>query len=189
MKEDLRVMKTKRKLQEALLELLREKPLEEVNISELCRRAKINRGTFYLHYDGVHDLFRLYVEEIMADLRMSYEEPFYQTNYQIELMQDKMIKIFNHVKNHQSFYQIIFDEKIPMMYYYILFRKVKDFMLQSMELMDIPEGISLDYLSSYHTNALIGMLLQWHQTQYTTPIDQLNKELTQIISMNSHFRK
>lgn len=60
MKPDLRVIKTKRALHEALVELLKNRRLEQVTISELCRVANVNRGTFYLHYARVEDVFEEY---------------------------------------------------------------------------------------------------------------------------------
>jgi len=49
-RENQRVQLTKRLLKEALMKLLEEKPLEQINVSELCRVADINRATFYKHY-------------------------------------------------------------------------------------------------------------------------------------------
>ncbi|MBQ9794006.1 MAG: hypothetical protein IJW34_03570 [Clostridia bacterium] len=48
-KIDRRIIKTKRAIAVALLQLLSEKPLEEITITELTLKADINRKTFYLH--------------------------------------------------------------------------------------------------------------------------------------------
>ena len=42
----------------ALLTLLEKKPFEYVTISELCEEAKVNRSTFYLHYENTADLLK-----------------------------------------------------------------------------------------------------------------------------------
>lgn len=49
--------KTKRSIKRALLSLLSEKPLDEVGMSELARRAEVSRNTLYQHYGNVHDVF------------------------------------------------------------------------------------------------------------------------------------
>lgn len=36
--------------------LLNDKPLEKITVADVCRVAKINRGTFYLHYRDINDL-------------------------------------------------------------------------------------------------------------------------------------
>lgn len=49
--QDTRVQMTKRLLKDALLEILKRKPVTSVTVKELVDTAGINRGTFYLHYD------------------------------------------------------------------------------------------------------------------------------------------
>ncbi len=56
MKTDARVRYTKMMIQKVFLELLREKPLKRITVSEICNKAEINRATFYKHYLDVYDL-------------------------------------------------------------------------------------------------------------------------------------
>ncbi len=51
-----RVAVTKRMLKEGLVRLLAHKPLDKVNITELCQEAGINRSTFYRYYELPHDI-------------------------------------------------------------------------------------------------------------------------------------
>lgn len=48
---DTRVQFTRNALKEAMLTLMKEKPVGRMTVKELCETAGINRGTFYLHYD------------------------------------------------------------------------------------------------------------------------------------------
>ena len=42
----------------ALLSLLENKPFEYITIREICETAKVNRSTFYLHYENTRDLLK-----------------------------------------------------------------------------------------------------------------------------------
>lgn len=70
---DLRVVKTKAAIREALFDLMSEKELAKITISEICVRAKINRKTFYAHYrapsDVIEELENEVLEEFSAILR------------------------------------------------------------------------------------------------------------------------
>lgn len=68
MKENQRVMLTKRLLKESLLGLLKEKRIEKISISELCKEAGINRSTFYKHYDTQYDLLYELETDLAEDL-------------------------------------------------------------------------------------------------------------------------
>lgn len=65
--DDRRVRKTKARLREALVELLREKRVEEIAVTELTRRADVNRGTFYCHYRDVHQMVEQLEEELFEE--------------------------------------------------------------------------------------------------------------------------
>ena len=57
MTSDRRVKYTISALEDALLDLMAEKPLERVSVKELCEKADINRSTFYAHYGSPQELF------------------------------------------------------------------------------------------------------------------------------------
>ncbi len=189
-KKDLRIIKTEESLRKALLTLLKTKTLETITISELCRLAQINRGTFYLHYRDVHDVFRHYFEVIVEDFRKAYEKPYLNTNFNINNMTPDMIDIFNHVKKYKAFYQIIFDGKSPMTYYYLVFDTIRKFMEESLSIDNnaVYLDVDFDYLISYHANAIIGIIIEWHKQNYTTPIEILNEQLIKLITNTRSYR-
>jgi AcrR family transcriptional regulator len=191
LKQDLRVVKTQENLRRALLTLLKSKPLETITVAELCRHANINRGTFYLHYKDVLEVFKKYFEVIVEDFGKAYVAPYYKTNFKIEKITEDMVQIFHHVKKYQDFYQIIFNERIPTMYYYLLFDTVRTFIKDNIDVQSLMDtyDVNVDYLISYQANAILGLLVEWHRQDYKTPIKVLNKQLLIILSINSPFRK
>ncbi len=55
--DDRRNARTEALLKETLLSLLKKKSLNKLTVAEICRRANLGRGTFYLHYADVFDLY------------------------------------------------------------------------------------------------------------------------------------
>ena len=51
-----RKKESKRKIEKALIELLQTKELSEINVTELVKKAQINRSTFYVNYLDIYDL-------------------------------------------------------------------------------------------------------------------------------------
>lgn len=66
--ENQRVRLSKSLLKQALLELLKEKGIEEITVYELCRRAQINRTTFYKYYGSPPALLNEMVQELFDEL-------------------------------------------------------------------------------------------------------------------------
>ena len=61
-KEDRRVRRTKKLLTQALTELMQQKQIKDITVTELTEKADMNRGTFYLYYRDVFDM----IEKIEA---------------------------------------------------------------------------------------------------------------------------
>lgn len=53
-------------LNEALLQLMENKKLNEITISELCEKAGVSRISFYRNYDYVSDILTDYLKEDLA---------------------------------------------------------------------------------------------------------------------------
>lgn len=48
--------RSRRMLEDAYVQMLTEKPYEKITVSDVTRRAGLNRGTFYAHFGGMADL-------------------------------------------------------------------------------------------------------------------------------------
>ncbi len=57
-KEDLRIQRTKESIRTTFEDMICEMDYEQISIKELAQRARINRKTFYLHYNTLDDLLR-----------------------------------------------------------------------------------------------------------------------------------
>lgn len=55
-KTDRRIRKTEAQLRKGLLELLKEKNIQNITVQELVDKVDMNRSTFYLHYKDIYDL-------------------------------------------------------------------------------------------------------------------------------------
>lgn len=82
---DNRVRYTKTVLQQSLLKILQNKHIDKVTIKELCEEAKVNRGTFYLHYDTPNDLL-IEIEQQFIDEYMAMFSPYFNEGYETSYM-------------------------------------------------------------------------------------------------------
>ncbi|MBM7000015.1 TetR family transcriptional regulator C-terminal domain-containing protein [bacterium] len=62
-KQDRRSRRTRGRLVNALMSLLRDKPLKSITVTELTELADVNRATFYSHYRDVFDM----INQIKSD--------------------------------------------------------------------------------------------------------------------------
>ena len=91
------------KIEQVLIELLQTKELNQISVSDICKRANLNRSTFYANYVdiyGLADTIREKLEAQVADL------------YKNEIMQGfnshNYLLLFRHIKENQIFYRTYF---------------------------------------------------------------------------------
>lgn len=73
-KEDRRVRYTKQAIREGFLRLIAQKPIEKISVTEICREADINRGTFYAHYTDPYELKTSLENELTAAMERRRQE-------------------------------------------------------------------------------------------------------------------
>lgn len=67
-KLDGRIKYTKMVIRNSFISLLKEKPLAKISVTEICRRADINRATFYAHYSDTFALLCSIEADMIADI-------------------------------------------------------------------------------------------------------------------------
>ena len=65
---DTRAQLTTACIRQAFTMLLEEKPIQRISVTELCRKAGVNRSTFYAHYQDIYDLLDKIEEEMLEEL-------------------------------------------------------------------------------------------------------------------------
>ena len=104
-KKDLRVIKTKKMIYTALVELMKEKTFEEIKVSDICEKALINRSTFYAHYEDKYELLVDFIKDLKDEFSQKLEnnKALNIKEYYLEL-----IKIFlNHVEDKKDIFLYI----------------------------------------------------------------------------------
>ncbi|MBO5408723.1 MAG: TetR/AcrR family transcriptional regulator [Clostridia bacterium] len=66
-KSESKYFNTAKKMDKALISLLEEKSFEYITVSEICKKAGVNRSTFYLHYENTINLLDETVRFLLDD--------------------------------------------------------------------------------------------------------------------------
>jgi AcrR family transcriptional regulator len=67
-KPDVRIRRTHERLGRALVELIQEKPIDDVTVQEVLDRASVGRSTFYLHFRDKNDLLLTQLEMFLEQM-------------------------------------------------------------------------------------------------------------------------
>jgi AcrR family transcriptional regulator len=99
--QDLRVRRTRHLLQQAFLELMKQKSFQEISVQDITSRAMVNRSTFYDHFVDKYALLELSVSEMFRGT-LAAQLPHAQ-RYSTENLQGLigvMCDFFGHLHGH-----------------------------------------------------------------------------------------
>lgn len=184
--EDLRVRRTRKLLQQALIELTIEKGFAAVTVQDIAERAMVNRATFYRHYLDKYDLLDQYmndVYELTASQELLSGTP--TQDPASEWPPVGLVSLLEHVQISANFYRIMLGKKgdpafVERIEQYIekRFRSV----LSSTAAQPKPSGPPLDLCLSYVAHAGVGAIAwwlsdgqAWSPEQVATWLNQLSK--------------
>jgi len=111
--EDLRVRRTRKLLQKALIELTIEKGFADVTVRDITEQAMVNRSTFYRHYVDKYDLLRQYIEELFELLNSQEGETSWAGR--LDQTPDEppagLVRILRHVQKNANFFRAMLGKK------------------------------------------------------------------------------
>lgn len=68
-------VRSRKLIHSALADLLQEKPLDKITVTDVVRRAEINRGTFYAHYTNIQDVINHLIQNTFSHIQEALSEP------------------------------------------------------------------------------------------------------------------
>lgn len=96
-------IRSKAMIKEALLGLMIEKPFEKISITDIVRRADINRGTFYAHYANTSEVLKSISTSVVDELASAVTHN-YDSKRVIATPESFLIPLTQFLKKNPSYY-------------------------------------------------------------------------------------
>lgn len=173
-KTDLRIIKTRNGLYDALILLLKEKTFEEIKVSDICKKALINRSTFYAHFQDKYELFASLIDDLKQSL--NYELKNINKNLTVKEYYIELIKVFlNHIEGKEEVYRSIMINNKNSIIMDMIYDTINEDISKKLDDLDIPTDIA----SSYYLGGVVNVGMYWLRNgkKYTKEemLDFLNK--------------
>ncbi|MBQ8209564.1 MAG: TetR/AcrR family transcriptional regulator [Clostridia bacterium] len=107
-KSETKFNNTAKKMNDALVELLEEKEFIRISILEICKKAGVNRSTFYAHYSNTYDLLEEVHHNFTKEMYGYFES---LSNIDYTKIQDLLIApeylmpYLEFIKKHKTFFK------------------------------------------------------------------------------------
>ncbi len=184
--EDLRVRRTRKLLQKALLEVASEKGFSHVTVRDITERAMVNRATFYRHYQDKYDLLTHYMEELseLIDSDKGEESLGNQIAQSLENPHPGLVNLLRHMQANADFYRVMLGKKGDPTFCAQTFRGYIEQgyrrMLSSQDMHTDSSHPPIDLMVSYILNAGIGAIVWWLENDQPASPEQMATWLYQL---------
>lgn len=99
-KNNKRRKESRAKIEAVFLDLIQEKELNQISVSEICKKSGLNRTTFYANYVDIYDLANT--------IRKTLEENYFYNYFEPNQNYDFFLNLFHHIKENQLLYKTYF---------------------------------------------------------------------------------
>ncbi len=162
MATDRRTKYTKSVIREALFDLMEDRPVNKITVTDICKKADINRSTFYSYYEDVYGLLSSIQNELFENIMLSLSsENWFEDLVELVDKNRDLCKVLLGPHGDVSFMRQLlylgYENGVA------LWKK------------NYPDASSetLDYLYAYISYGVIGILENWIFSDYDLSIEEV----------------
>lgn len=170
---------------EAIISLLEEKDIEYLTVKEICTYAKVNRSTFYLHYESIDDLLNEALEymtnKLIAHFNKKPQDFITSINTsskeELNLITEEYLKPYlEFIKSNKKLFMAAFKSPHVMHVHQSYANLEKYIFNPILEKYNVPAS-KRKYLLRFYLSGIMAVIKEW------TIINDCQDEITDIVTI------
>lgn len=142
-------------MKEALLELLAEKPMAKISVTDICKVADVNRSTFYAYYQEIPELLREIEDEVLSHIPIALDPAQIVTNEQFI---GELEKFFDYAKANGNTFRVLMFRSEEERFSSQLVKMVFDYCRIKN---NIEDHILVKYAYAYCIHGAVAIVKEW----------------------------
>jgi AcrR family transcriptional regulator len=181
-KESRKTRYTRMVIRDSLIELMKQRPITDITIKEICDLADLSRPTFYAHYHNQYDLLQSIEDETSA----YFENVIFADSAKKSSKREIALKfeeVFQYIENNSNPVQVLLSENGDIGFQRKVFRQ---FIARLQQVMTHYSEKKLDerkneYYSVFIVHGIISLVHHWLKSGMNIPKDELPKMIVELI--------
>ena len=176
---DRRVVKTKKAIKASFTQLLTEKNINDITISDIAALADINRKTFYNYYAGVYEV----VDEIENDIVSRFDTMLTELDFTDNASRPYMVfkKLTSVINTDTEFfgYLLSMNANVSLSTKIVDMLKAKTKAILQ-KYMDVEEH-KLDLMLEFMVTGVVAVYRRWFNSERREPIEAISESINLLI--------
>lgn len=172
-------IRSRKLITNALVDLLDEKPIDKITVTDIVRKADINRGTFYAHYSCINDVIENLFENPFRIIQNSLTETSSDTIPDPNIMLKQLQALF---EQDLDFYQKIFSSDVSMLIYDHLTNSMITYLSEHEKDFSFISHEDYGFFIRFCSGGTIKIYQDWFSGKLPISFDQLTKHVSYILT-------
>ena len=181
---DIRVIRTKKLIKEAFLDLMETEGFEKINIQMLTNKAMIGRTTFYLHYFDKYDLLNQIENDVLDDFQSIAKNisglATVKDGLNSPIPRAILLEIYNYVKDNQKLFKLLLQDKGDLSFFFKLNETMKDVMFKKVAHSEL--AIPQHYVTSFAMGIHTSIMNEWLKTGLKESPEEIVTMITHVMN-------
>ena len=186
-KSESKYFNTATKMNLALISLLKKKTFEYITISEICETAKVNRSTFYLHYENITDLLNETTQYLLNDFLSYFSTDLKSISLNLgNCKSDELLFIcdkylcpyLTYIKDNKEVFGVALSHNKIFGFDDVYKRMFENIFNPILERFNYPAD-ERKYVMMYYLNGINAIVSEWIKDDCSKPI----KEISKVVSI------
>lgn len=177
-------IRSRRMIREAYMELLKEKDLSKITVTDIITRVDLNRATFYAHYPDVRGVTEEIENEIIEKMLEVLKE-FQFTSF-FRNPAPLLLKISRYLEEDTDFYRILVRANGSEIFMEKLKKVFSDHMLNDS---DIPESMQqskmVELRVCYFAGGIVNLYKQWFRGDLNCTLNDIALEVSKLLQLEA----
>ena len=177
-------IRSRRMIREAYMELLKEKDLSKITVTDIITRADLNRATFYAHYPDVRGVTEEIENEIIEKMLEVLKE-FQLTSF-FRNPAPLLLNMSRYLEEDSDFYGILVSAIGSEIFMEKLKKVFSDHMLNDS---DIPESMRqskmVELRVCYFAGGIVNLYKQWFRGDLNCTLNDIALEVSKLLQLEA----
>ena len=182
--QDIRVIKSKKAIRNAIFTILDTKPINKITIKEVAEAANINRKTFYAHYSCIEDIVNELENELVQSIE-SYLQSCFIEEYGLSPIH--FVRFINAIYTSNPKFC---ENLVSIRNYHFLAGKIKSIFKEELIKSINPSSEMMNTLSfriEYFISGVSGVYIEWIRSGKPCTFEELTEIMNSVLIDSINF--
>lgn len=180
-------LRSKKLITDALVELLDEKALDKITVTDIVKKADINRGTFYAHYANVSDVINSIFLSAYQVIKISFQDVSTLTSDDAKHMLKQLQSV---MEQDLDFYRKIYSSDMYIQISELIDQVLLTFILEQEEKVSNVSHEDFLFYTSFYCGGIIKLYRDWFVGSLPITFDNLTNRATILLEeLQAHVQQ